>query len=94
MEDRDGFRIATSFTADTAVEVRIGFLTFLDGESDESLDCIGIDGLERIEVDEVVVEVLVDEGGVIVSREAVGELSEVVSSIGEVSSLFSDFTAS
>ncbi len=65
-------------------------LAFLDGKLDQSADAIRIKGLERIEVQEVLVQVGSDVGGVVVTGEAEGELGEVVGPVGEVGSESAD----
>ena len=92
VEELDGLRITADFTADAAVEIGVGSLAFLDGKGDESSDTSGIDGLEGVEVEDLLVDVMGDEGRVVVSGEAVGELGEVIGSVGEVGGFGSKIT--
>ena len=44
--------------ADTAFEIRTGLTAFLDSVVDELADCLGVEGLERIGVKNLVAEVV------------------------------------
>jgi hypothetical protein len=67
------------FTTDTAAEVRTNLATFLHSELDETADTLLVENLERVYLQNLLVEVYRQERSDIVAAVTEGHLSEVVS---------------
>ena len=79
--DRGG--IATLLAADSDFEGRAGGAASGDGHFNELADAGLVDGLERVNGDDFLVDIVIEEPADVVAAEAVGHLGQVVGAEGE-----------
>ena len=70
VEELDGLGISTVLTTDTALQGRTAAATTVHTHLDQLADGLGVDGLERIGIQDLVTQVVTHEGADIVTAEA------------------------
>ena len=83
MAERDRLRLAAVLAADAELEVVADAAAALDGDPHQVADAVLVDRLERVALEDAVLEVVRQEAAGVVAREAERGLREVVRAEGE-----------
>ena len=78
VEELDGLRIAAVLAADAAHQARAEGTALVHADLHQLADGLGVDGLERVGVENLVPEVVAHEGTDVITAEAEGHLGKVV----------------